>query len=200
MSVLRTLTLVALVSLPLAATAQEPSSKESPGASSVQYPELIEVIQDFSKRTGRKFVVDPRTRGNAVLVGIDPNTITYEQLLSTLAVNYFATVVQGDVIVVVPDASARQLPTPVYTDLQFKAADDEYVTLLLTPRKACAAQLVPVLRPLMPQAAHMAADMKSGSLILSDRAANVRRIATLVDRLDRAASGKPGCEAEKSGS
>ena len=33
-------------------------------------PELIEVIQDFSKRTGRKFVIDPRTRANAVLVGL----------------------------------------------------------------------------------------------------------------------------------
>ena len=200
MSVLRTLTLVALASLPLAAAAQVPAPKESPGSATVQYPELVEVIQNFSKRTGRKFIIDPRTRANAVLVGIDPNNITYEQLLATLAVNYYATVVQGDVIVVVPDASARQLPTPVYTDLQFKAADDEWVTLLLTPRKACVAQLVPILRPLMPQAAHMAADMKSGSLVLADRAANVRRIATLVDRLDKAATGKPGCEAEKTGS
>ena len=197
---LRTLTLAALASLPLAAAAQEPAPRESPGSATVQYPELVEVIQNFSRRTGKKFIIDPRTRANAVLVGIDPDNITYEQLLATLAVNYFATVVQGDVIVVVPDAGARQLPTPVYTDLQFKAADDEWVTVLLTPRKACAAQLVPLLRPLMPQAAHMAADLKSGSLILSDRAANVRRIATLVDRLDKAATGKPGCEIEKPGS
>ena len=200
MPVLRMLTVVTLVSLPLAGAAQEAGPKESPGSANVQYPELVEVIQDFSKRTGRKFIIDPRTRANAVLVGIDPGNITYEQLLATLSVNYFATVTQGDVIIVVPDATARQLPTPVYTDLQFKAADDEWVTLLLTPRKACAPQLVPILRPLMPQAAHLAADLKSGSLVITDRAANARRIANLVDRLDKAANGKPGCEPEKSGS
>lgn len=198
MSVLRTLTLMALVSMPLAAAADDATAR-SAGSAAGAAPELADIIQDFSKRTGRKFNVDPRVRAIPMFAGIDPNRITYEQLLATFTVNGFASVVQDDVVIVVPDANARQLPTPVYTDLNFKAGDDEWVTLLLTPKKACAPHLVPILRPLMPQPAHMAADLTSGSLILVDRAANLRRVGDLIERIDKAATGKVDCGGGKSG-
>jgi len=202
MPVLRTLTLIVLASLPLAAAAQESTARESASSAPGPYMELIDIIQSFSKRTGRKFNIDPRTRAIPIYAGIDPNKITYEQLLATFTVHQFASFVQGDVVIVVPDASARQLPTPVHTDLHFKALDDEWVTVLLTPKKACAAQLVPVLRPLMPQAAHLAADLQSNSLVLTDRAANARRVGDLIEKLDQAATGKQNCggESPKSGS
>ena len=192
MQVLRTLTLITLVSLSIAAGAEDSTPRaDSEGA---------DIIRSFAKRTGKKFIIDPRVRFIPGFAGIDPDKITYEQLLATLSVNQFATFVQGDVVSVVPDANARQMPTPVYSGANFKAGDDEWVTLLLTPKKACTAHLVPVLRPLMPQAAHMAADPNSNSLIMTDRAANLRRVADLVERLDKAATGKLGCGGEKSGS
>ena len=49
-----------------------------------------------------------------------------------------------------------------------------------------AAQLVPVLRPLMPQAAHMAAYPNGNILILSDRASNVSRVMRIIQRIDQA--------------
>ena len=192
--------LLILASLPLAATAAEPTPCESVRPASADYPELADIIKSYSKRTGKKFIIDPRVRAIPGYAGIDPDKITYEQLLATLTVNQFASVVQGDVTIVVPDAAARQLPTPVYTDGTFKATDDEWVTLVLTPKKVCTAQLVPILRPLMPQAAHMAADPAAGALILTDRAINVRRIVDIVDRLDKAATGKQECGGGKSSS
>ena len=95
-------------------------------------------------------------------------------------------------IAVVPDANARQLPSRVFTDTSFQAADHEHVTLLLSTRNVCAAWLVPVLRPLMPQSAHLAAVMQNNGLIINDRAANARRIATLVTQLDVPAPGARG--------
>jgi general secretion pathway protein D len=201
MAVLRILVLAALVALPLTATAVDPPSAgaSSPGAESG--PELTDIIANFAKRTGRKFNVDPRVRASPHLVGIDPDKITYDQLLATFAIHQFASYEQNGVIFVVPDVAARQIPTRIYTDTNFKADDNEWVTLLLSPKKACAAQLVPILRPLMPQAAHLAADPQSGALLAVDRAANVRRIADLVDRIDKAAPAKGGCgESWKSGS
>jgi len=192
------LTLIALASLPLAAAADEPAPRESASSAPGPNIELVDIIQSFSKRTGRKFNIDPRVRAIPLYAGIDPARITYEQLLATFTVHQYASIVQGDVVIVVPDASARQLPTPVYTDLRFKADDNEWVTLLLTPKKACAAQLVPVLRPLMPQAAHLAADLQSNSLILADRAANARRVGDLVDRLDKASTGNQDCGSSSS--
>ena len=189
MQVLRNLTIVALASLPLVAGAQSSESKLG------LEPELADVIAGYAKRSGKKFIVDPRVRAQGGLVGIDANKITYEQLLTLGTVHMFVMVPQGDVTVVVPDAGARQLPTPVYTDLRFKAADDEWVTLVLSAKNACTAQMVPILRPLMPQAAHLAANPRSNQLILTDRAVNARRIAALVDKLDDATpAGSGGCE------
>jgi type II secretory pathway component GspD/PulD (secretin) len=64
--------------------------------------------------------------------------------------------------------------------------DDEWVTLLIKGKNACVAHLVPVLRPLMPQAAHLAANPVSNQVVISDRAVNARRIAQLVYKIDEA--------------
>ena len=52
-------------------------------------------------------------------------------------------------------------------------------------RNVSAGQLVPILRPMMPQAAHLAAYPSANMLIISDRAANVNRIMRIVQRIDR---------------
>jgi general secretion pathway protein D len=58
------------------------------------------------------------------------------------------------------------------------------------------AHAVPVLRPLMPQSAHMAAFLQSNTLIISDHVANARRIVDMVERLDRAAPAGQKCPPE----
>ena len=49
-----------------------------------------------------------------------------------------------------------------------------------------AAQLVPILRPLVPQYGHLAAHPASNMLIISDRAANVNRMLRIIRRIDQA--------------
>lgn len=163
------------------ATAQE-SSKAPSGAGGI---EIQDLIAKFAKRHDRAIVIDPRVRGEVPLAGLDAANITYDQFLAVLDVHQLAVVDSGGVLAVVPDANARQLPSPIYTDLNFKAADYEIVNLLVTPRKVCVAQLVPVLRPLMPQAAHLAAEIQTNTLIINDRAMNARRLATMVEQLDK---------------
>jgi general secretion pathway protein D len=188
MQVLKSLTIAAVAALPLICGAQSSVSKS--GESGL---ELADVIAKYSKRTGKQFIVDPRVRAMGGLVGIDADKITYEQLLALASVHGFVVITTGDITVVTVDAGARQQPTPVYTDTRFKALDDEWVTLLLQARNACAAHLVPILRPLMPQAAHLAADPASNHLVVTDRAVNARRIATLVDKIDAAAPAGRRC-------
>src|SRR5690606_3798254 len=53
-------------------------------------------------------------------------------------------------------------------------------------RNINAAQLVPILRPLMPQQAHLVASQGGNALILSDRASNVNRIMRIIQRIDQA--------------
>jgi general secretion pathway protein D len=183
--------LLLLLAVPLVAAAAEPAPACATGAD----PEIGVILEKFSKRTGRKLIVDPRVRAIPGFYGIKADEMTYEQLLATLTVNQFVAVNQGDVTIIVPDANARQMPTPVYLDTKFTAADDEWVTLVLTTRNACAAHLVPILRPLMPQAAHMAAYPTGNTLIVSDRSVNAKRIATLVAKIDAESPANRGCDA-----
>src|SRR4051812_19417228 len=186
MNIRITMGLVALLALPLAATAQESAPPPGSAAASRGAPdiEIGDLIARYAKRSGKQFILDPRVRAQVPLAGMDPDRIGYDKLLAIFSVNMFAAVQEGDWIIVVPDANARQLPTPVCTDRNFKAgAPDEIVTLVLTMKNVCAPQAVPVLRPLMPQAAHMAAYPETNTLILSDHASNVHRLVTVIEAL-----------------
>jgi general secretion pathway protein D len=196
MNLRMTLGVAALLALPALGSAQEGSMSREPKMSRDSGIEIGDLIGRYAKRTGRKFIVDPRVRAVVELANLDVGQLTHDQLLAILDVHNFAAVEQGGVITVVPDAGGRQLVTPVYTDTNFKALDHEIVTLLVKTRNACAGHLVPILRPLMPQRAHMAADIQSGMLILNDSAGNVRRIADLIEKLDKATPAGRSCDFE----
>jgi len=187
----------AVLALPLTAGAQDSASTSGPSTSSrASLPEIDvgDLVARFAKRSGKQFIVDPRVRGPVPLVGMDPDRISYEKLLAILTVNQFVAVAEGDWIIVEPDTNARQLPTPVYTERNFKAgAPDEVVTLILPVKNICAAHVVPVLRPLMPQSAHMAAYPGINTMILSDHASNLHRIVAMIEALERNAPDGNGC-------
>lgn len=185
---------LALLMLPAFAPAQESAPTRDSKSTRDDGTPMTQIIERFAKRTGKQIIIDPRVRASVDVAGIDLDQVTWDQLLAILDVHNFAAVEHGGLITVMPDANARQFATPVYTDLRFKAADYELVTLLVEVKNACAAQLVPVLRPLMPQVAHMAAVVQTNTLILSDDAVNVRRIAQLVEQLDRAAPAGQKCK------
>jgi general secretion pathway protein D len=178
-----------LAALPLSVLSQD----GSPSGAARGDIEIGDLVTRYAKSSGKQFVIDPRVRGQVPLAGVDPARITYEQLLAVLDVHQLAVMESGGVLAVVPDANARQLAAPTYSDANFKAMDRELVTLLVQPKNVCAAYMVPVLRPLMPQAAHLAADLQTNTLIINDRAANARRIAGLVEQLDKRGTGKKEC-------
>jgi len=189
MKLIGLLTACVIAALPVAAFAQDGSK----AASTRPDIEIGDLIARVAKSSGKQFVIDPRVRAQVPLAGLDPARVTYEQLLAILDIHELAVIEGGGVLAVVPDANARQLASPIYSDLGFKALDYELVTLVVQPKNMCAAYMVPVLRPLMPQAAHLAADLQTNTLIINDRAVNVRRIAGLVDQLDRRGTSRKEC-------
>jgi general secretion pathway protein D len=195
--------MTALLALPLAAAAQD-STPDTGAFSSARKSgaemDVSDLVARYAKRSGKQFIVDPRVRGPVPLAGIDPDRLGYDKLLAILTVNQFVAVTQGDWIIVAPDANARQLPTPVYTERNFRAAaPDEVVTLVLPVKNVCAPQIVPVLRPLMPQSAHMAAYPETNTLILSDHSANLHRLVTVIEALERSGEKNPASMAECQG-
>jgi len=187
---------LAALAVPVLALAAEPTSAPSIGAASAGGMELTDLIDKVAKRTGKQFIIDPRVRAIVPEAGIDLGKVDYARLLAILTIHQFAAYESNGVVKVLPDASARQLPIAVTTDVPAKALDDEYVTVIFQAKNMCSAQAVPVLRPLMPQAAHLAAFPQANTLLISDHAGNARRIMDLAERLDKAAPAGQRCTPE----
>jgi general secretion pathway protein D len=156
--------------------------------------DITEIIGRVAKRTGKQFLLDPRVSGPVLVTGLDLQRVDYPGLLAILRVNQYTAYEANGAVNVVPDANARQLPVPVTTSVSPQTPDDDLVTVVWNAKSVCTAQLVPILRPLMPQAAHLAALPQTNSLILSDHADNARRLLDLAERLEKqAASLKQNC-------
>ena len=191
---------VLVLSLPVSVTAAEETAAAKaadPKPSTVRGAEINELIERVAKRTGRQFIVDPRVRGEVPLTGFDLDRLDYEKLLAILSVNQYAVYSSAGLLIVAPDASSRQFPTAVSGAVPAKTPDHELVTLVVEVDRACASHMVPVLRPLMPQAAHLAA-LPPNMLMIVDRAANARRIVEMADRIDKAAPPGERCGAVSS--
>lgn len=151
--------------------------------------DISAVINTVSEVTGKNFIVDPRVRGKITIVSAKPmnKDEIYQVFLSVLDVHGFSAVESGNVIKIIPDANAKQLAVPV-VDEQRTVRGDEVVTRVIELRNVSASQLVPILRPLVPQQGHLAAYVPGNILIISDRAANVERMVTIIRRIDVPAS------------
>src|SRR5688572_26047903 len=120
--------------------------------------EIGQVIEAVAASTGKTIIPDPRVRAQVTMLSQTPMTpdAFYEAFLALLSVHQFVAVESGGIIKIVPDANARQMPNIDLPD-RVNGGSDELVTQIVAVQNVSAAQLVPVLRPLMPQAAHMAA-------------------------------------------
>ena len=108
----------------------------------------------------------------------------YKVFLSILEVHNYSAVPSGSVIKIIPEANARQRPLPISTNQPSKEGD-ELITQLVQLNHVPATQLVPILRPLIPQSGHLAAYVPTNTLILADRASNVRRILRIIREVDQ---------------
>jgi general secretion pathway protein D len=148
--------------------------------------DITQIIEAVSTATGRNFIIDPRVRAQVTMLSTSPMTPEqfYQAFLSILQVHGFVAVPAGNIIKVLPDANMRQLPADDLPN-RVSATSDEVVTQVISVRNVSAAQLVPVLRPLMPQNAQLASVTGANMLIISDRAANVNRLMRIIARIDQ---------------
>ncbi|GMW05542.1 MAG: type II secretion system protein GspD [Nevskiales bacterium] len=148
--------------------------------------DIRQVIEAVGAVTGRNFVLDPRVKAQVTMLSSAPMTADafYEAFLSILSVYGFVAVPSGNVVKILPDANARQVPGAETTPGGGRLADD-IVTQVIPVKNVAAAQLVPILRPLIPQYGHLAAHPPSNLLIISDRAANVERMTRIISRIDQ---------------
>lgn len=175
--------LLASVLLALAALgwAQEP-------AATVNWKDadIRQVVEAVSAVTGKNVILDPRVTGKVTLLSPTPlgPDAMYEAFLSILQVHGYVAIESDNLVKVVPDATARQLPTKIGAGGTY--GPDDLTTQVVQLRNVGATQLVSLLRPLLPQYGHLVAHAGSNMLVISDRAANVARVVSIIRRIDQA--------------
>jgi general secretion pathway protein D len=175
-----------LVSVTLSAAPQQPRPQDSATITpNYKDADLSQIIQAVGEVTGKNFIIDPRVNAKVTMLSSTPMSpqAFYQAFLSVLQVYGYVAVPAGKVIKIVPNTDLRQLPA---NDLprDVSSTSDEIVTQIVTLKNVSAAQLVPMLRPLVPTYGHLAAYPGGNMLIISDRASNVSRVVRIIERMD----------------
>ncbi|MDR3503607.1 MAG: GspD family T2SS secretin variant LspD [Legionella sp.] len=144
------------------------------------------VIAEVSRVTGKNFVIDPRVQGKISIVSATPMSARelYQVFLSVLQVSGYAAIPSGEVIKIIPNIDAKTQSS----DLRTPPRGDDMMVAVVPVHYVPAEQLVPVLRPLMPQWSSVSAYGPSNMLVLSGRANNINSLADIIKQVDNSAA------------
>ncbi len=146
--------------------------------------EIDAVIRAISKITGKNFLVDPRVRGtlNITTQTPVPKELTYQILLSALRMQGYTAVESNGVVKILPEVDAKLHAVP--SGRKTTAVGDRIVTQIFQVRHESAAQLVPVIRPLVSPNNTVTAYPGNNTLIVTDYAENIARIGQVLASID----------------
>lgn len=146
--------------------------------------DLKGVVRALARFTGRNFVVDPRVAGQLTLVSevpVDAET-AYSMLLGALRMQGFAVVNVNGVNRVVPEADAKTQGMAVSDGSQPNSG--ELITRVFPLRYENAANMLPMLRPMITPNNVINAYPGNNTLVVTDYADNVQRIARVIAEVD----------------
>jgi len=144
------------------------------------------VIAEVSRVTGKNFVIDPRVQGKVSIVSSTPmsNHELYQIFLSVLQVSGYAAIPNGAIIKILPNIDAKTQSSDLLSEMRHPPQGDDMMVAVVPVHYVPADQLVPVLRPLMPQWSNVSAYAPSNMLILSGRANNIKSLAHIIKQVD----------------
>ena len=154
--------------------------------------DITQVAEAVAAATGKNFIIDPRVRAQVTMLSstaMSPAAF-YEAFLSILQVYGFIAVPQGNIVKIMPDTNAKTSPSVDLPD-HVSATSDEIVTQVLDVKNVSAAQLVPILRPMVPQYGSLVAYPAGNILVITDHASNVNRMIRIIRRIDQVGNQDP---------
>jgi general secretion pathway protein D len=150
--------------------------------------EIEAVARAIGHFTGRTFVVDPRVKGTISLVSEKPmsKAQALAALTAALRLQGFAIVDAGGVSRVVPEAEAKFHGSRVETSqIPANAPGDQILTVVFRLKYESVANVLPVIRPLVPPNNPVTAYPPNNALIVTDFADNLRRIEKVIASIDK---------------
>ncbi|OGT45507.1 MAG: type II secretion system protein GspD [Gammaproteobacteria bacterium RIFCSPHIGHO2_12_FULL_41_20] len=174
---------------------QQIENKEKKSAAAflwnLQDADILSVINEVAQETGKNFAVDPRVNGKITLISNKPvrRSEVYQVFLSVLGMLGYSAIPSGDVVKIVPNMESGEMATKVAT-AKSPGRGDEVVVRVIPLQNVTATQLIPVLRPMLPQWSNIAAYTPGNVLIVVGRASNLKRIVDIVQDVDQASNSR----------
>ena len=149
--------------------------------------EIDAVARTMGVITGRNMVVDPRVKGTMNLSSekaISP-AAAYNQFVTTLRLQGIVVVESQGIFKVVPEVDAK-LQTSIVSagGVPTRAGSNQIVTQIFNLNYDSAANLLPILRPLISPNNTINVNPGNNSLIITDYADNLQRIARIIAASD----------------
>ncbi len=154
--------------------------------------DIDQVAKAIGAATGKTIIVDPRVKGQLNLVAerAVPEDQALKTLQSALRMQGFALVQDHGVLKVVPEADAKLQGVPTYVGNTPQARGDQIVTQVFVLKNESANNLLPVLRPLISPNNTVTAYPANNTIVVTDYADNVRRMAQIIAGVDSAAGAQ----------
>jgi general secretion pathway protein D len=166
-----------------------PNAEQATITLAFQNTDIEPVSSAVAKATGQSIIVDPRVKGKISLM--TPRPVTKQGALdlfsSALRSAGFALVQVNGIYRVVPEADAKIQGNAVVT--QVTPDGDQVITRVFKIKQDSASNLVNVLKPLLTPNSSITANPGNNTIIVTDYASNVKRVAKLIDSMDEPTVG-----------
>lgn len=171
------------------AHAQSAASRNAPVTLNFVNADIEAVARAMASITGRQVVVDPRVKGTMSLSSDQPVSpaTAYNQFLATLRLQGYTVVESAGLYKVIPEAEAK-LQGGVVSAGPVGPSGNQIVTQIFKLNHEVAANLVPVLRPLISPNNTINVNPGTNSLIITDYADNLQRLARIIAANDVASA------------
>lgn len=155
--------------------------------------DISTLVDTVSKITGKNFVLDGNLKEQKITV-ISNNLVDtddlYDMFLSVMAVHGLAVVEAGKITKIMPANKSKYQSTPFLTDTGFESESkklkaDELITATIKVKHVPVSQLVPILRPIISPVGHLQGYVPSNSILASDTASRVIKVAEIIRSLDQ---------------
>ncbi len=167
-------------------TKKSQKSKDNKKMWNLDDVDLLALIGEMSRVTGRNFIIDPRVTGKASLISNEPmdDHQAYQAFLSILQVLGFTALESGNVTKIVPDSVAKQFDSKV-NGKNLRDLGEEMIVQVIPVKNVSATALMPILRNLTNQQGHIAPYAPSNVIVIADRAANIAKIVEIISQIDK---------------
>lgn len=148
--------------------------------------DIDEVVKYFAERLRKKFIYDPSILSGKITI-ISPTEVTvaeaYQAFLSAMEIRGYVVYPSGAYLKIDKVTNARKSPVPLY--LASTPDNDAYVTRIITLKYLNVSDIRQAVRDLVSRSGgDVIEHAPTNTLIISDYAANIRRIVRILNVLD----------------